>query len=420
MNITPIKKNGWLKLRVEGRLDAAWSEHFYNTVAASIREGMHDIRIDAEGLEYLSSAMLRAHKELKSVNGSFAIIRASEFVVQTLAMSGFESLLALDTETEMADEPKPAAAKAEPVAAWKLPGLAYEVFEMDAEATMAIRNLGAWTPWQAVDPERCPKIVLGRDTVALGTGAPGETFAEARERLGDFVAAAGGVTWLPGSGADAPDYLVQEGRFVPELICANALLATGGISHLIRFQPKENAKPSNSVAVLPMTGLIDAVLATTNSKCAVFVALAEVEGLVGMSVNRSPGLIKKGQEPVGYPQVCDWSSFCGERVHEGAQALLVGVVDTTVDAPANAMLPALPSHSGTRLHVHAAVFPFHPLANDKIFMADTVRQIFDGAEPKALLHLVEDNRPALGRGQSTFRRGAIWCAPAQFVSEDNK
>jgi anti-anti-sigma factor len=431
MNITPIKKNGYLLLQVEGRLDAAWSEHFYNCVASSIREGMHDIRIDAEKLEYLSSAgirvLIRAHRELKSVNGSFAIVRASDFVVQTLSMSGFDTLLALETDAEKVVE-NPAAPKAagsgkeEPEPAWKLPCVNYELFELDPEASMEIRDIGAWKPWQAIDPEKCPRLVLGRDTIAVGTGAPGANFGEAQSRMGDFAAAAGCVTWQPGSGGELPDYIIQEGRLVPELICANALLATGAFSHLFRFNPKENSGDNSehgksaASATLSITSLLNAAAAITKSQCTVFVALAEVDGLVGMSTNRSPGLIKHGSEPKGYPEVCEWTSFCGERVHEGMQAFIVGFADATDGAKKRVNMPALPSRDGMKAHVHAAVFPFHPLANGKIYMADSVAQVFSGGGPIGMLHLVEDHRPALGLGQSTLRRGAVWCAPAHFIS----
>ncbi|MFA5257484.1 MAG: STAS domain-containing protein, partial [Opitutales bacterium] len=276
MNITPIQKSGWLELRVEGRLDAAWSEHFYETVAALVREGRHDIRIDALKLEYLSSAgmraMLRAHKELASVSGTFAIVRASDFVAQTLSMSGFDSLLALDTASEEDTAANAEQAETDGTSLWKRGGMSYELHELDLEAGMSVSSEGDWTPWQVVEADKCSNIPLGRDAIGIGTGAPGEDFAQAKDNMGDFAAAAGCVAWQPGNGADAPDYLVQEGRFVPELIAANGLRATGGFSHLLRFQPEGNA------ASLPLTGLLDAVLSATRSTSAAFVALAEIEG----------------------------------------------------------------------------------------------------------------------------------------------
>jgi hypothetical protein len=48
-----------------------------------------------------------------------------------------------------------------------------------------------------------------------------------------------------------------------------------------------------------------------------------------------------------------------------------------------------------------------------------VRQVFAAAEPVALLHLLEDPRPALGLGQSAFVSGACWCASVTFPKESH-
>lgn len=437
MNITPIQKSGWLELKLEGRLDAAWSEHLFNTVNDNIRQGRHDIRIDARGLEYLSSAgmraLLRSHKALKAISGSFAITSASEFVIQTLSMSGFTSLLALETKAEEKHTEQEEALAKYGVSKWDAQGTSFELYEMDPDASMDVASLGSWTPWAPVEPDSCRKIQLGRDTVAIGTGAPGEDYQSVKGIMGDFVSSSGCTAWLQGNGSDAPDYLIQEGRFVPEIIALSALRGVGGFSHLLRFQPSEDheaaklsglmdetmhrVKPSDSGSLLTLSALMDAVLSATRSTAAAFTALVEVEGLVGVSTARSPGLISQTDNPAQFPDVRDWMTFCGERVHGGAQAMIVGFVDASKNGRNLPTMPALPSREGWRAHVHAAVFPFKPIPNGKIFMSDSIQQIFTGAEPIALMHLLEDNRPTLGLGQSVFRRGACWCSAANFTTE---
>jgi anti-anti-sigma factor len=415
MNITPIQRTGWLELKLEGRLDASWSEHFINTIASNIREGRHNIRVDAENLEYLSSAglraLLRAHKDLTAVSGTFAIIRASEFVIKTLSMSGFGSLLALETSAEKTTESAASAEKADNGDTWKKAGIAFEKFELDAEATMDAAIVGSWKPWEKATEETCRKIQLGRETIALGIGAPGDDYATASKVLGDFASAAGCSAWLPGTGADTPDYLVQEDRFVPEIVAASAIRATGNFSHLVRFKPEKDD------ARLTLSGLVDATLAATNSTTAAFVALAEVDGLVGVATAKSPANIAQDGKPAEFPNVRDWLTFSGERVHSGELALLVGFVDASKSGREITALPALPSRAGWKAHVHAAVFPFKALPNGKIYMAEAVQQLFAGAEPQAVMHLLEDNRPTLGLGESSFIRGAIWCAGAHFITE---
>jgi len=147
------------------------------------------------------------------------------------------------------------------------------------------------------------------------------------------------------------------------------------------------------------------------------VILAEIDGLVGMAWAKSPGLIAADSKPAEFPAVREWLSFSGERVHGGDLALVVAFA-TTEALPQGVSIPSLPSRKDWRVHAHAAVFPFRPLPNGPIEMAPTVQQLFAGAAPQALLHLVEDDRPALGLGHSAFIRGACWCAPIQFTSEE--
>lgn len=97
MNITTSQQSGWLEMHVDGRLDAISSERFFEAVCECVAKGNTDVRVDAMAVAYISSAglraMLQSQRKLSSVNGTFRVIRASDFVSQTLAMSGLDSLM---------------------------------------------------------------------------------------------------------------------------------------------------------------------------------------------------------------------------------------------------------------------------------------------------------------------------------------
>ena len=97
MNITSSQNNGSMELRVEGRLDAISSEKFFEAVCEQASAGQRDIRVDAAAVNYISSAglraMLQSQRKMTSLGGTFTIVKASDFVAQTLAMSGLDSLL---------------------------------------------------------------------------------------------------------------------------------------------------------------------------------------------------------------------------------------------------------------------------------------------------------------------------------------
>jgi hypothetical protein len=322
-------------------------------------------------------------------------------------MSGFAALLSLETEAESA---APRRSEEQGSDHWEKGGMAFELHDLDPDATLDVACQGGWKPWGTIGPEECRNLELGHEVFGIGTGAPGPDYDSARERMGDYAAAAGCVALLPGTGADAPDYIVEEGALMPEILAATALTAKGAFSHLVRFQPASGA------ASLPMTALMDTVLAAAGTTAAAYVALAEVEGLVGMSTLRSPAL-STGPGTGSFPEVRDWVAFCGERVHAGALAMIVGFVDASGTGRAIHGLPVLPSRAPWRAHAHAVVFPFRPLPKGRIDMEQTVRQLFGAADPVALLHLVEDDRQAVGLGQSALVRGACWCSPAHFSEE---
>ena len=414
MKLTTAAFPDRFEIRAEGRLDAAWAEHFLEATRRAVREGHHELRLDASALEYLSSAgirsLLQTHREVAAVRGSFKIVRASDFIVQTLRMSGFDSLLALD---EGVFEP-PAAAKPQPVAppprGWTTAGADIEVYPVDGHtAALRAAHHGRWKAWSPLDLAACPEVEFGASHAALGIGSPGQG-DEPAAHFGDFLSVAGCTAYLPGDGSEAPDYLVGTGNFVPQLRVADALRATGAFTHILRFQPRDSGAP------LKLDQLLEGAFATTGSKCIAAVILAEIDGLVGMSWARSPGLIAADTKPAEFPAIREWLSFSGERVHSGDLALVVAFA---CSGPLQGVaLPALPSHPDWFVHAHAAVFPFRPLPNGAIELAPTVQQLFASAAPQALLHLVEDDRPALGLGHSAFIRGACWCAPVQFTSED--
>ena len=405
-----------LEITAEGRLDAAWAEHFLETTRRAVREGHHQLRLDASRLEYLSSAgirsLLQTHREVAAVRGSFRIVRASEFIVQTLSMSGFDSLLALgDDSAEPLQTASTPPAAPPPPTGWATDDAEIETYPLSGDgAPLRAAPLGRWKAWSPLDLAACREVEFGAAQIALGIGAPGQG-EDLAAHLGDFLAVAGCTAYLPGDGSEAPDYLVAAGQFVPKLRVADALSATGGFTHLLRFQPRDNG------AALPLDRLLEGAFATTGAKRIAVVVLAEIDGLVGLSWARSPGLLTTGASAAEFPAVREWLSFCGERVHGGELALVVAFASAEAP-PAGVGLPPLPSHPGWYAHAHAAVFPFRPLPNGALDLAGTVQALFGGAAPLALLHLVEDDRPALGLGHSAFIRGACWCAPVDFVAEE--
>jgi len=62
-------------------------------------------------------------------------------------------------------------------------------------------------------------------------------------------------------------------------------------------------------------------------------------------------------------------------------------------------------------HFHTAIFPYRPLKKQLLELGDVVMELFDSAAIRDVMHLLRDDRPIMGAGESEFLEGACWMAP---------
>lgn len=399
-------------LRAAGRIDATSSDHLLTVVRQAIREGHHRILLDASAVDYLSSAGIRAllkiRRETDAVSGSFGVVRAAPFVQDTLRMSGLEGFLLPDGEMEQmcaapsGESPAPAAGA---------PSTRIETQELDARAGVRVDMYRGWTPWDPVTPAAIRTFSFERSRFGLGIGADGADARDATGRFGEFVALSGAVLWMPGDDAARPDFLEQTDRFIPRMHTLQALAGEGSFSHVLRVKPDASGAPCG------FSELYAGALAATGSNAAALVGLVEAEGLVGAALARSPGRIGAEDQPGRFPDIREWMSFCGERVHGQSLALLVAFVARDNAGPLASHLKPLPSRPGLRVHAHAAALGYRPLPRGVTDVSASVRMALEDNVPAGVLHLMEDSRPAVGLGESACIRGVCWCAPVQSVLE---
>ena len=90
----------WLELRVKGRLDSYWADHFKTVLGDVLRDGACKVRLNLSGVTYLSSAgiavLVWAHKQLASIRGKLVIAQPSELVKKVLEVTGLTTLLATE------------------------------------------------------------------------------------------------------------------------------------------------------------------------------------------------------------------------------------------------------------------------------------------------------------------------------------
>jgi hypothetical protein len=67
-------------------------------------------------------------------------------------------------------------------------------------------------------------------------------------------------------------------------------------------------------------------------------------------------------------------------------------------------------------HFHAAVFPYRPLKKRVLPLEPSVTELFDSGAIEDVLHLLRDDRPITGLGESELFGGACWLGPIERVT----
>ena len=399
MELQAEKVGKYLVVTASGRLDAAWSDYFTDNFLNYIRNGEHELVIEAAALNFLSSAgirsLVRINKELAVVKGSFLIVHANDFVSATLTTTGFgqwlsESLpLNLVSNIEMHTTSNISSS---------------ELYTLNPKGSLTINLINGWQDWKAINESEVKKTAFSRDIFALGIGSTSTELTKARDHFGEMMAVCGNLIYQAPEEQGHPDYLLALNEFIPEMTVLQGMICQGEMSAVFRFSPSVD-KPAINVSKLA-----EQVLSLVKAPVAGFVVIAEIAGLVGANLIQSPGKI--GDQPVlDLFEIRDWLSFTGEKVFSGEQVLLFGVVARASEIKNSSLLKPLTSHPDLAIHMHAAVFPYQPIPNGNIDLKHQTDYFFAGSPPLALMHLIEDNRPVQGLGESSFIRGACWYAP---------
>lgn len=98
MTITDERNNEQLTIAIEGRLDTITATQFEEYLCEHT-DGINNLTINMEKLEYISSAGLRvilgAHKKMSKV-GAMKLVNVCEEVKEVLDMTGFTDILDIE------------------------------------------------------------------------------------------------------------------------------------------------------------------------------------------------------------------------------------------------------------------------------------------------------------------------------------
>jgi anti-anti-sigma factor len=408
MDITHHPGTDWLELRLTGRLDTTWAEHVSDTIESAVRAGAHQIVLNFEQVDYISSLGIRVlldhYKRLKAVQGSLSVSQPSEATLTILKATGLANVLIIDTVTATA-------AAASTVVSVVRGTTSYQVYSQQVATPLRCMSIGrpdqlAGAGYEARD---CHSMVFPQGTFGLGLGAFGNGFADCQDRFGEFLAAGGCAITLPTNDPNAlPDYVVEEGSHVPCVETLYALVGDGDFPTMIRFDTH-----ADGPGTIGLTELVDMMLEFSAGESMAFVVLAEAAGLVGASLRRSPAA---GPLSFELPEVRDCLAFSTERVGDRNLALLVGVASRSTLEPTSGFLRPLGTGSDVQAHVHAALFPYRPVQQGELPFASTLAGVLATSTPSAVMHLMGDTRPFEGVGETEIVRGACWVGALESIA----
>ena len=209
MDITQTQSGDLMHVAVTGRLDSYWADHLSDTLGKVVRQGHHQIRLDCSKVNFLSSSGIRVliqfHKQLQRISGSFCVVNPSPPVIEVLQVSRLVEMLvegAAPVEAPAESGPKVRRAERD--------GMAFELFQLRAEAKLTCRTIGNPQPLRSATftAGECSSLGSFTPAVGVGVGAFGSGFDDCRGRFGELLSVAGPPVYQPADGTNVADYLL--------------------------------------------------------------------------------------------------------------------------------------------------------------------------------------------------------------------
>ena len=396
MDIVKQQKGDAVELRIQGRIDAYWSDHLTRSIEESVRSGTRRIHLNLSRVDYLSSAGIRVlitfDKQLKALEGGLMITNPSDSVMSVLTLAGLDKML-VAAEGSMEDIETKAEHRR-----WETETAVFHADDLAPGAKIRCQLVG--DPRKLVegfDETDAHTLAFPESTFGLGLGALGSSFAECRERMGEFLAVAGASAYLPTDGSNRPDCMVSEDAFVPQMNVLYGIVGQGSFATQIRFEAK-HVLPG----IVTLPEILVQCLKAADTDMIGFAMLAECSSLVGAMLQKSESPTNPGESLLSFPT---------ERIFEHLQCVVCGVVARrSLPEWASVMDPVA---DGTTMvgHLHVAAFPKAVLPYGVVDMNHTLRKLFTNVPTQKLLHLLTSD----GSGQTEFVRGICWLGPVDLM-----
>ena len=424
MEIQKTGSDDLLQVTVQGPLDNESAQHFRNEIESSTREGWHRIIVDLGAVNYLSSAgiaaLLSAKQQIDRLNGLFGIFNLSPEVTATLSQVKLLDQLLCDPRSAKLEQRAGSMTMAlsDTTRFAREDGVDLEIYPIDSPQPVTCRIFGNPDVLHGNNDVSlsAPPIKFQPGQIGIGIGTLHDASDEDDRRLGELLAVGGAIAQSPKTNGSLPDYSLAQGDFVPHARFLYGIQCQGTLPTLIRFEPSE---PGDHIR---LSTFIRQALQQTNGKAAAFSILADCAGLVGAQIRQTPNSsIESLGNRFEVPAIRRWLSFTPEMVYRRNLALIIGIAaaaDWQPDSPLRPFLRPLGNEPDLLGHFHAAVFPYQPMKKRTLRLQPTVTGLFEMGAIEDVLHLIHDQRPISGAGESELLSGACWMGELNQVEAE--
>ncbi|GEM_PF-682077 len=381
-------------LRVSGKLDAYWSDALSGELESCVRRGAQNIELNLSNISFISSAGLRVLlvyiKQMRAINGHLRIVEPSEKVREIFDLSGLTDLLLADSDApEAADDAEPMKQTPDGTGLYR------------RTASGEGRN-GMLEVYLAPTGEKpaYPQVKFPSTRIGVGIGAFGDVESGAERQFGEFLAAGGIAVCVPTDRRRHPDYMIEDGVFIPTVAMYSGLSAEASWSEELRFDTAEGRRG------VPLSTL--AGIALEGKKAAAVLIIAETASLIGTTLKRSP--LDAGMD-FSVPGLRRQFSFTTEPSWQKSTTITTGIVSSTPSA----LLRPLHRNAEYYGHLHSAVFSYRPVPAGRTDSSEFIRSLFDEEIIYSVLHLMYDDRHTLSSVESEFIRGAVLVSPLEYL-----
>ena len=396
MDIVKQQKGDAVEFKLQGRIDAYWSDHLTRSLEESVNAGTRHIQLQLSQVDYLSSAGIRVlltiNRQLKARDGGLVVTHPSESVLSVLTLAGLDQVFVVASSA-----PEELATQVEH-RRWESATAIFNADDLSPGAKLSCHLVG--DPRKLVeggyDEDDARTVEFPAATFGLGLGAFGSNFAECRERVGEFLAVAGASGYLPNDGSNRPDCMVSEDEFVPQMNVLYGITGHGQFATRVRFE----AKPVPP-GVIALPELLTQCLDDAKAEMIGFVMLAECTSVVGASFKRSASPTDPNETLLSFPT---------DHVFERHLCVVVGVAASQPLPDWETVLDPVADGLDLTGHFHVVLFPNEPLPAGRPTLDTTVRQLFSQTSARNLLHLMHGD----DSGQTEFVRGVCWFGPVDL------